>query len=583
MHKRFFFFLTISCMLVFQQTALAQKTELAEADGFYEEYLYEDAIAKYQEVLKMAIKPKMELYVLGQIAKCHQYSFQYLQAETYYAKMLEKTGDSRPDLLLEYAIMLKFNGKYQAAKSAFKQYNKLTEGLDTYGSFQMRSVNWAIANDSFMKSVFVAPTNLDISGASLGYTIYNKGLIYAHGRNKKNYFTMQLYDLDYVKRVDSVTFVPDSNITSMIQFEGNEGFPCISADKKELYFAANSTVIRGEKMRALFKRAASKDNQLNFKIYKAKLENGKFTKVEELPFNNNEYNCTHPFLAEDGRSLYFISDMPGTNGGYDIFVVKKDRNGNWGNPQNLGKSINSEENEIYPFIYHNKFYYATKGIPGYGGYDIFYADINERGQVGKPANMGKPINSFSDDFALIAYGDGHTGYFSSNRLNPEGKDHVYYFRSYPKGFPNAAPTIDSSKAMHLEQALIEEVEDTVIETEVFKVVFNSVGFGLNETKLTDEVKYVLDSAASITKQFSDIRIEVDAHTDSRGTSEYNKELSLKRANEVKSYLVSKGVSAWRISARGYGEEKLLNKCADGFDCSEEEHTRNRRVELRMMK
>jgi outer membrane protein OmpA-like peptidoglycan-associated protein len=134
-----------------------------------------------------------------------------------------------------------------------------------------------------------------------------------------------------------------------------------------------------------------------------------------------------------------------------------------------------------------------------------------------------------------------------------------------------------------ELSIIEDVADSAIETEVFKVVFNSVGFGLNETKLTDEVKHVLDSAATITKQSGDIRIEVDAHTDSRGTGIYNKDLSLKRANEVKNYLVGKGVSAWRISARGYGEEKLLNKCADGVDCTEEEHTQNRRVELRMMK
>jgi outer membrane protein OmpA-like peptidoglycan-associated protein/tetratricopeptide (TPR) repeat protein len=567
--------------MVMHQNVYAQKIELAEADAFYEEYLYDEAITKYQEVLNMEIKPKMELYVLGQIARCHQYTFQYTQAEAHYAKMLEKTGDSRPDLLLEYAIMLKFNGKYQAAKAAFKQYNKLTEGLDTYGSFQMRSVNWAIANDSFIKPVFVAPTNLDISGASLGYTIYQKGLLYAHGRNKKPYFTMQLFDLDYAKRIDSVTFVPDSNIAALIQFEGNEGFPCISADKKELYFAANSTVIRTEKMKALFKRAASKDNKLNFKIYKAKLENGKFTKVEELMFNNNEYNCTHPFLTEDGKSLYFISDMPGTYGGYDIFVVKKDRNGNWGSPQNLGKSINSEENEIYPFVYHNKFYFATKGIPGYGGYDIFSAEMNERGQIAKPINMGKPINSFSDDFALIAYGDGNTGYFSSNRLDADGKDKVYYFRNYPKGFPSTTDT--SNTPLQKELSIIEDVADSAIETEVFKVVFNSVGFGLNETKLTDEVKHVLDSAATITKQSGDIRIEVDAHTDSRGTGIYNKDLSLKRANEVKNYLVGKGVSAWRISARGYGEEKLLNKCADGVDCTEEEHTQNRRVELRMMK
>jgi outer membrane protein OmpA-like peptidoglycan-associated protein len=647
-------------MLVFDTAIFAQKREIQEADSYFDEYLFVEAIQKYSEALTKPINEKTEIYTLSQIARCYQYSFNYTPAEYYFGILVEKTQEKRAEFLLEHAIMLKFNGKYEAAKEQFRKYQKLTENQDPYGSFQLRSVNWAIANDTVYKPVLIKATDLDISGQSLGYAVFRNGLIYAHARNKTPYYSMPIFSLDFADRLDSIKFVQESKYFDSIDFKGNEGFPSISKGSNRLYFAANSNLSRGSKTKKI---GGGKQNVLNFKIYEAQLLDNHFGNVKELAFNSVDYNCTHPFISDDGNSIYFASDMPGGFGGYDLYVSKRDKNGEWGKPQNLGKSINSEENEMYPFIYKSNFYYSSKGLNGYGGYDIYVATVNKVGIPAGPKNLGKPYNSYRDDFAFICFDDGLVGYLSSNRGNDDGEDEVFYFREYPaeKGaemkavnylqdsmqraiaiqqkakqevlkkeienkleiakndresspveitHPTVVPPIIPTIPSHESDIKIEtkkpdlapKAEELIVPTKIddainnnndvdkeddddalLKMVFNNVNFGFNESKLVPEVLYILDSAAATIRMGNQIRIEVQAHTDSRGTSNYNKELSLKRATEARNYLLSKGVPASKIIIRGHGEDKLLNHCKDGVECSEEEHAANRRVELKIVR
>lgn len=650
-NKHFIAYIFTLCMTVLWADAFGQKKEIQEGDSFFDEYLFQEAIQKYSEALAMPNSEKNEIYILSQIARCYQYSFNYTPAEQYFERLVKLTNEKKPEFVLEHAIMLKFNGKYQEAKEQFRKYQKLTENQDPYGAFQLRSINWAIANDTSAKSVFVTRTNLDISGQSLGYSLFKDGIIYAHARNKAPYYSMPIFSLDYARMIDSLTFEAELEYIDSLGFNGNEGFPSIAPASNKLYFAANATVIKGTKIK---KTGGGKQIILNFKIYEASLVDGKFAKVKELSFNSPDYNCTHPFINKDETVIYFASNMPGGFGGYDLYMSKRGKDGNWSTPVNMGKSINSEENEMYPFIHKGVFYYSSKGLNGYGGYDIYAAQLNATGMANNPRNMGKPYNSFRDDFAFISYGDGTTGYLSSNRGNDDGEDEVYFFRELKslsktemlalgsiqdsinksqlaerkkkeaavaknidslvvsreqatKDLPMVETNVVVDKKPIIESALKEsnagvgatqstppkvqdipakpviEEENDIDENALLKVVFSHVNFGFNETKLVPQVLHILDSAAATIRSGSQIRIEILAHTDSRGSNAYNKELSLKRAAEARAYLLQKGVPSSKIVIRGFGEDKLLNHCKDGVECTEEEHAANRRVELKIVR
>jgi outer membrane protein OmpA-like peptidoglycan-associated protein/tetratricopeptide (TPR) repeat protein len=151
-------------------------------------------------------------------------------------------------------------------------------------------------------------------------------------------------------------------------------------------------------------------------------------------FNNSDYNIGYPSISADGNTLYFASDMPGGYGGYDIYKIQRDENGQWGDPVNLGPTINTAFNESYPFIAGNVLYFSSYGHPGFGGFDVFYSIIDENGQYSDPNNMGVPVNSSADDFGFIIDDSYSRGFFSSNRPGGKGEDDLYSFRIISKTF-----------------------------------------------------------------------------------------------------------------------------------------------------
>ena len=162
-------------------------------------------------------------------------------------------------------------------------------------------------------------------------------------------------------------------------------------------------------------------------------------------FNSDEFNIGYPSISDDGKTLYFGSDMPGGYGGYDLYKVKKDpARGSWSEPINLGETINTEFNDAYPFIAGNILYFSSFGHPGFGGFDIYYSVIDEDGNYSEPINMGAPINSSADDFGFIIDEDYTRGFFSSNRPGGSGEDDIYSFRVVPETFKLVGLLIDQS-------------------------------------------------------------------------------------------------------------------------------------------
>jgi outer membrane protein OmpA-like peptidoglycan-associated protein len=163
-------------------------------------------------------------------------------------------------------------------------------------------------------------------------------------------------------------------------------------------------------------------------IFRSFLSNGFWSTPEELPFSSDDYSVAHPSLNEDGSRLYFASDMPGSMGNSDIFYVDILGDSTYGNPINLGPQINTEARETFPFISASGLlYFSSDGHPGLGGLDIYAAKRLEDGSI-KVLNVGKPINSEMDDFALIINEEDRSGYFTSNRQGGQGSDDIYGFR-----------------------------------------------------------------------------------------------------------------------------------------------------------
>jgi outer membrane protein OmpA-like peptidoglycan-associated protein len=171
----------------------------------------------------------------------------------------------------------------------------------------------------------------------------------------------------------------------------------------------------------------SEEGIIKLNLFESTITNNVFGKATRLPFNSPEYSCGHPTLTKDGKFMIFASDMPGGKGGQDLYYTEYSA-GTWSEPVNLGSDINTESDEVFPFLHEDgTLYYASDGLPGLGGLDVYVAQKTADKQWGFPKNFGAPINSQDDDFAFIYNKEKNSGYFSSNRPKGKGDDDIYFF------------------------------------------------------------------------------------------------------------------------------------------------------------
>ncbi|WBX73141.1 OmpA family protein [Tenacibaculum pacificus] len=363
----------------------------------------------------------------------------------------------------------------------------------------------------------------------------------------------------------------------------------------------------------------------------------KWKNVIELSFNSDSFSCGHAALSSDEKTLYFVSDMPNGFGATDIYKVSVLENNTFGTPENLGRTINTEGREMFPFVGSDDvLYFASDGHLGLGALDVFESQI-EAGVYTNPVNLGAPVNGSSDDFAFVI-NDAHSyGFFSSNRKSGLGDDDIYSFSIYKckedvKGIITDSRTgapiqnavvqlMDEKGAVILEQKtgrtgayLFEKMDcekkfvvvaskenyrnknkDTEtldINKEVVvanlnleslivedQIVINPIYFDFDLSNIREDAEYELEHIVTVMKANVDLVIKIESHTDSRGSKTYNRSLSDRRAKSTRDYLISRGISSERIeSAIGFGEDSLLNNCddANSSQCTEAEHQKNRR-------
>ena len=380
-------------------------------------------------------------------------------------------------------------------------------------------------------------------------------------------------------------------------------------------------------------------------IYYSEKKNGVWSEAELLPFNKSEkFNVQHPTLSSQGDILYFSSDMPGGFGGADLYASRKNSDGTWGKPENCGSTVNTSFDEVFPYVRADgKLYFSSKGHIGLGGLDLFSAD-GSYNSFSSIQNLRAPFNSSKDDFGVLFFDD-LTGLLSSNRNGGSGLDDIYRFSPLAPvaaapvlviqgkvidhlGAPvkNAVVTLfnntlgtnsavfadanglfnfnlepETDYRVHGDSKMIFDVQDHTVSTVgVNKSTTNYLTFTLRKPLDTKDVyalkniyydfnKYNLRKDALVTlfklavylKKYPNVNIELRSHTDERGTPEYNIALSQKRADAVVEYLKYKGISADRLTAKGYGETELIFVCGDN-KCSEAKHQLNRRSEFKVL-
>lgn len=304
-----------------------------------------------------------------------------------------------------------------AQNSAQRTANKVFKNFDTKIALQEYFLTEFKFNSKF--SDFGA---FEYDGNIYFASSRDEGTLVKHIDQKTNEPFLDIY----VIGKDSIDSLVDhkSKIKGDVNTIFHEGSLTITKDGKTMYFSRND----------FNKNELGTDENLitHLKIYSASLVNDKWSNIKELPFNGNNFSNAHPALNEDETKLYFSSDMKGSIGGSDIYYVKINVDGTFGNPQNLGSIVNTKNNERFPFINNDgKLFFASDGHSGLGMLDIYETILDTNSNIIKVSNLGEPVNSEQDDFSFFMNSDGLSGYFASNRTGGIGSDDIYAFNRIP--------------------------------------------------------------------------------------------------------------------------------------------------------
>lgn len=550
-------------------------------------------------------------------------------AEKYFRKAIELCPDGMHDAYFQLGKLYFGLDKYDQAELNLKKYLDKPEEI-TDDSIQMEAkgmYDWAkTAMELLSKPVSFNPTI--VPGISSRFDEY---LVIISPDNEKAFYTRRSESSDYSygfkekffvsnrkpqpgKQLSEIPFDAGQPMPDPFNMNVNEGGATVTIDNKELIY----TICHMPEQN-------SQDQYINCDLYYTRFEFGGWSDIIPLDAVNTKDNWeSQPSISSDGKTLYFISDRPGGIGGYDIYTSTRDENGNWSAPQNMGKTINSKGNEKSPFIHTDSqtLYFSSEGRPGMGGYDIYYARMDDNGTWQKPVNIGYPINSKYDDVGFFVSTDGKYGYFGSNNMSEGlGGWDFYSFELYEEARPEKVlfvkGTVKNEQDDKPVEAKIEiknlttrEIKEIPIDQEtgeyVAAIKFESdfmltvkkpdfvyestyiskedtsfaeptsvnvdlepvqlgkayrmkdIYYESSSADLTAESKKVLDEFTEFLLENPNIKVKIQGHTDDVGSDAFNLTLSENRAHSVYNYLVSKGISSSRLSYKGYGETQPVD-------------------------
>lgn len=396
---------------------------LKAGDENFSLYKYNEALDYYLAAYK---KGPATFYLTQQIAKSYRLLYDYQNALDWYDKLYGYKTDNSAENMKEYAQLLKNAEQYDKAVEIYSEYVARTGGNEMLVEYFASTCVWAKQNIQAAAKYGAYPTNIAKGKFHLGMAFYNNGLMVSVPKNSGADEKTVYYNLAYVKSLDTVNFAKPEELEGDVHATYYEAGPALSPDGKILYYTRNSTDASTYKPKKASKYNIDKNGSSNLQIFSSRNNNGVWSKGSPLNVSSLDYNCVFPCVSTDGKTLYFCSNMPGGSGGYDIYKAEIINDTMLGRPLNLGSEINTIEDDLYPYVTKEHFYYSSRGKNGFGGLDIQKAQI-VNGSVVNPKNMGVPFNSSKDDFSILFKESGKQGYFVSNREGAHGGDIVWYF------------------------------------------------------------------------------------------------------------------------------------------------------------
>lgn len=416
--------LACSVLTLFSATVFAQDKKAEKAKKEIFNYAYSNAITAYEELVKKGYSNE-EIY--KNLGDANYLNANYDEASNWYGKLfMEENAEIDAEYMYRYAQSLKSTGEYIASDTWMNKFNAVT------GNGDVRSQKFVSGKD-YLAEIEKASGRYDIKNLSINSnesdfapSMLGENLIFSTARDS-GIATKNIHEwtdkafLNLYKATPTTDgdFGNATKLSRTMNKKTHESSTAFTKDGNTVYFTRNNSV------NGNFARDAEGVSRL--KIYRASLQNGEWTNITELPFNGDAHSAAHPALSADESKLYFASDMEGTAGESDIFVVDINADGSFGTPKNLGSAINTESRETFPFVTSdNTLYFASDGHPGLGGLDVFATNLEYPDQA-HIVNVGKPVNSDQDDFSFVIDSETKKGFFASNRSGGQGDDDIYGF------------------------------------------------------------------------------------------------------------------------------------------------------------
>lgn len=596
----------IVCLLLTAVAAGCRTPKLSEADAQFQRGEYYDASVTYKKVYNK-LRKKEERPQRGEVAfkmgRCYRLLNMSARASAAFQNALRyEYPDSTTHFMLAQALHA--DGKYAAALRSYDKYLEFcpddslaincADGCRTAQEIRARGSRYVVKQAKLFNSrrADFCPMYL---GADCDQIYYTSTTEKATGDKKSEITGMKNADVFFSKKNEKGEWERPEPVEGELNTEFDEGIVAFSPDAQTMY---------------LTKARRELNAPTSVEIYTSTRSDAKWSAPVKFEITADTLSTFgHPAVSPDGEYLYFVSDMPGGYGGKDIWRISlKERQGSL---VNLGPDINTEGNDDFPYVRSDgSLYFSSDGHPGMGGLDIFRATA-----VGDPAdlqwkveNMGFPINSAGDDFG-ITFGKGEDGFFSSNRGDARGYDHIYSFEYDPvritieglvmdkdeepvknaiirivgndgsnqkevarddgsfsfalqrgvkyvmlagaKGYLNQKQEFASDSTMEDANYWVEFILPSISKPSVVENIF----YDYDKADLRPESKTALNELIAVLHDNPNVTIEMASHTDRWGSDAYNINLSERRAKSVVDYLVENGISRDRLQPHGYGKSR----------------------------
>ncbi|MDE6542030.1 MAG: OmpA family protein [Muribaculaceae bacterium] len=595
---RFIFFVCAALLLLGSCNGAKMSTaneQLARGEYF-------DASKTYRKIYNKLTK-REERQLRGEVAfrlgECSEKLNQYARAAAAYQNAA-RYGYADSTLRMRTARMLHADGKYAAAIRLYEEHLRY-HADDSDARARLAGARLALSSKQPTRYVVKQPRLFNTRRADYApmYLTQPQEQLYftstsekSAGTRKSEITGMKNGDVWVSTKNERGEWQRPTAVEGELNTELDEGIVSFSPDGQTMY---------------LTKARREPNSPTGVEIFTSQRSDAKWSAPVKFEITADTLSCYgHPAVSPDGRWLYFTSDMPGGSGGLDIWRINL--NERQGSLENLGEWINTPGNESFPYVRSDSvLYFASDGHPGFGGLDLFRAELMPSGGW-KVENMGKPVNSAGDDFG-ITFTEGENGLFSSNRGDGRGYDHIYSFElpdlkiniqgwvldrdeepvpnavirivgtdgsnqkqmarpdgsfSFPlqrgvsyvmlagaKGYLNAKQEFTSDTA---EEDATYDV-DFILASITKPVVIDNIFYDFDRATLRPESTAALDEMAQVLRDNPNVTIEMASHTDRHGTDEYNINLSGRRARSVIDYLIAAGIAPDRLQSQGYGESR----------------------------